>query len=138
MTCLHESREVQVRPPGRVRLLRRIVSFPATFAQGTCDCLLTLSSDIYRYAESASVITFEHFSSKYLSSKDSDRRILRSPKMRVQLQQRRKSDGMGDGIEESRQRKHSPFQYFERAIDERVGVTEIGGEIVVSRRSRTH
>lgn len=122
MTCLHESREVQVRPPGRVRLLRRIVSFPATFAQGTCDCLLTLSSDIYRYAESASVITFEHFSSKYLSSKDSDRRILRSPKMRVQLQQRRKSDGMGDGIEESRQRKHSPFQYFERAIDERVGV----------------
>jgi hypothetical protein len=42
--------------------------------------------------------------------------------MRVQLQQRRKSDGMGDGIEESRQRKHSPFQYFERAIDERVGV----------------
>jgi hypothetical protein len=42
--------------------------------------------------------------------------------MRVQLQQRRKSDGMGDGIEESRQRKHSPFQYFERAIDERVGM----------------
>ncbi|MCF2523290.1 hypothetical protein [Bradyrhizobium sp. G127] len=79
------------------------------------------------------MITFEHFSSKYLSSKDSDRRILRSPKMRVQLQQRRKSDGMGDGIEESRQRKHSLFQYFERAIDERVGVTDTnGGKSVVS------
>jgi hypothetical protein len=58
-------------------------------AQPSCERLLTLSSGIYRYAEYMSVVTFEHFSSKRLSAKDSDRGIPRSPKIDEQFQQRR-------------------------------------------------
>jgi hypothetical protein len=50
-------------------------------AQPSCERLLTLSSGIYRYAECMGLITFEHFSSKRLSAKDSDRGIPPSPKL---------------------------------------------------------
>jgi hypothetical protein len=62
---------------------RRVIS------GGACERFLALSSDIFRYAEYASMIAFKHFSSKRLSAKDSDRGILRSPKIGEQLQQRR-------------------------------------------------
>jgi hypothetical protein len=49
--------------------------------QRSCERLLTLSSGIYRYAEFASEITSEHFSSKRLSAKDRDRGFLRRSKI---------------------------------------------------------
>jgi hypothetical protein len=91
---------------------RRVIS------GGACERFLALSSDIFRYAEYASMIAFKHFSSKRLSAKDSDRGILREPKDRRATSTAKKSDGMDDGIGESLFRKKLMLQEFGRAIDD--------------------
>jgi hypothetical protein len=52
-------------------------------AQRSFERLLTVSSGIYRYADFASEITSEHFSSKRLPAKDRDREFLRKSKLDV-------------------------------------------------------
>jgi hypothetical protein len=85
--------------------------------------LLTLSSGIYRYAEYASVITFEYLWSKRLSAKDCDRGILRSPKIDEQFQQRRNLTVLVTALKNQRSENICCYKSLEERLMNEWGVT---------------
>jgi hypothetical protein len=85
-------------------------------AQASCECLLTLSSGIYRYVEYASVIRFEYSSLKRLSAKDCDRGFLRSPKIDEQFQQRRNLTVLVTALKNQRSEKICCYMSLEERL----------------------